>query len=312
MSNFIHEKIAVIWIWSTWCGVIDNMIDQWNQWIEFIWVSVGKSCACSAKNNVKILNYQKTYENKKDEKSDIDRWLSDIKKIIDWYDIVFILSDSTWSDWSWISYDIAKLSRSMDILTISIVSDPLKIESKSVKDDAIEFKNKLKKIWDALIVLPSDNIIKNVNLNFISINMMYSIIQDYFVLTIKSIADILIKPWDINITFEDIKIMLYNSGVWWIWVWYASWKWRCERALKTAIKSFGPCYNIKDTNDILVVFTGITDDLTLNEVHEASKLVLTEDIISNKTDFMRGMINDEIKDYNWEIRATIIWMWLNK
>jgi cell division GTPase FtsZ len=309
MSDFMHEKIAVIWIWSTWCGVIDNMIDQWTQWIEFIWISVGKPCTCLAKNKVKILNYQESYENKKDEKSDIDRWLSDIKKIIDWYDMVFILSDSTWSDWSWIIYDIVKLCKSIDILTISIISDPLKIESKSVKDDAIEFKNKLKKIWDALIVLPSENIIKNTGLKDISIKMMYSIIQDYFIVTVKSIADILIKTWEIHIVFDDIYAIFNNSGIWWIWVWYWTGEWRCKKAYNMAINSFWPWFNLEKVKSILFIFTG--HDLNINEVHETSKLISKEKFINEKIWNIWCMIDDEIKNYNWEVRITIIWMWLN-
>src|SRR5690606_22335518 len=119
---------------------------------------------------------------------------------------------------------------------------------------------------------------------------------------VEGISDLITTPGVINVDFADIKAILENAGSALMGVGRASGEGRSIEAAQLAINSPLLDVSITGAKGVLFAIAG-GDDLTLNEIQEAAK-VITESI-DQDAKVIFGTIRDE-KLKKGEIKVTVI------
>ncbi len=107
---------------------------------------------------------------------------------------------------------IARIAKELGILTVGIVTKPFSFEGKKRKLRAEQGIEELKRIVDALIIIPNDNLLKVVG-NKTTIKDAFKMVDNVLETGIRSITDLITTVGDINIDYADVKtIMQYRGG----------------------------------------------------------------------------------------------------
>ena len=313
MVDFIHENIKVIGIWTAWCKILDRMISEWLEGVDFIAIDTDDTYLASRLADKKI-NIGRSITKglwawgileigrKAAEKGE-----HEIKEILQDTNMVLITCGMAWWTGSGAAPVIANIAKKMWILTIAVVTTPFSFElydRPRRRYNAEEGIKNLKKSVDSLIVITNDKIypvIKKEN----TFKQIFGMIDKYLFLLVQWISDLLVKPWDINIEFTDIKQMMKDSGNWWIWICYGDWKDRVINATKWAIEDFWLYNNLHKSKYIILSVTG-WNDLNPAEIKEGFSTL--EDIIGEQIPCMWCSVFD--KSYKDKVKVTIIWTWL--
>jgi cell division protein FtsZ len=102
---------------------------------------------------------------------------------------------------------IAQLAKEMGILTVGVVTKPFSFEGKRRFQQAVEGLEKMKQTVDTLIVIPNDRIFNIIDKKT-TFKQAFSMIDKILYLGVQGIADLIVKPGDINIDFADIKMIM--------------------------------------------------------------------------------------------------------
>ncbi len=107
---------------------------------------------------------------------------------------------------------VAKLAREMDILTVAIVTSPLRVEGKVRYDQAMAGIDKLRDSVDSLLIINNENI-KNVYLEDPSAKEAFSKANEILASAAKGISEIItVQTSFIHVDFADVSMVLRNSG----------------------------------------------------------------------------------------------------
>ena len=125
-------------------------------------------------------------------------------------DMVFIIAEMGEKTGTLLSSAVAEITKSMNILTVAIVSKPFDFEDLNKIKLAKKGKERLKHFADTIIVIPYQR------LNDLYINLpianIYEKGEKAFVTIVKGILDLIKKQGIVNLDFADIKSILQNSG----------------------------------------------------------------------------------------------------
>ena len=125
-------------------------------------------------------------------------------------DMVFIIAEMGEKTGTLLSSAVAEIAKSMNILTVAIVSEPFDFEDLNKIKLAKKGKERLKHFADTIIVIPYQR------LNDLYINLpmanIYEKGEKAFVTIVKGILDLIKKQGIVNLDFADIKSILQNSG----------------------------------------------------------------------------------------------------
>lgn len=119
---------------------------------------------------------------------------------------------------------------------------------------------------------------------------------------VEGISDLITTPGVINVDFADIKAVMANAGSALMGIGNASGEKRAEKAALLAINSPLLEVSIHGAKGVLFAISG-GDDLTINEIQEAAKII-TESI-DKDAKVIFGTIRDE-KLKKGEIKVTVI------
>ncbi|MFA5747489.1 MAG: cell division protein FtsZ [Candidatus Absconditabacterales bacterium] len=195
---------------------------------------------------------------------------------------------------------IASIAKGMGILTVGIVTKPFSFEGPKRGVNAEEGIKKLRDAVDTLIVIPNDKIFTVIDKKT-PFKQAFTMIDRILFLGVQGIADLIIKPGDINIDFADVKAVMTNSGNALLGIGYGAGEKRAVEAAKKAIENPLLEENLDGARSIIFAVTG-GYDLTPIEVKEAAAVV--EEIIDPDVNFFWGMTLDpQMED---EIKVTII------
>lgn len=106
---------------------------------------------------------------------------------------------------------IAKAAREMDILTVGIVTSPLKIEGQIRYNQAVAGIEELKGNVDSLLIINNDNIMAMGGK--MTVDEAFSLADDVLASAAKGIAEIItIKSPRTNVDLADVRKVMRNSG----------------------------------------------------------------------------------------------------
>ena len=125
-------------------------------------------------------------------------------------DMVFIIAEMGEKTGTLLSSAVAEIAKSMNILTVAIVSKPFDFEDLNKIKLAKKGKERLKHFSDTIIVIPYQRL-NDLYINLPMINI-YEKGEKAFVTIVKGILDLIKKQGIVNLDFADIKSILQNSG----------------------------------------------------------------------------------------------------
>ncbi len=299
-------KIKVLWIGGCGNKAVNRMISEWLEKVDFVAINTDAQDLANnlASKKVNIwLNLTKglwAWANPEIGRKAAEESETDIKNMLQDTDMVFITLWMWWWTWTWAWPVIANIAKEMGILTIWVVTKPFSFEGKKREIQAEEWLAKIKNAVDTLIVIPNDKIF-NVIDKKTTFKQAFLMIDKILYSGIKWISDLITKPWDINIDFADIRVVMQNSWNALLGIGYGAWEKRAVDAARKAIENPLLETNIdKAKNVIFAVAWGL--DLTPTEVQEAASVI--EDIIDPEVNMIWGMSLDESMED--EVQVTII------
>jgi cell division protein FtsZ len=226
---------------------------------------------------------------------------SEIQDVIKGADMIFLACGMGGGTGTGAAPIVARAAREQGILTVAVTTKPfffegnhrMKIAEKGIEDLAKEV--------DAIIIIPNDKLLqlaeKNTNFKDAFVKC-----DDVLRQAVEGISDLITTPGVINVDFADIKAIMANAGSALMGIGSASGEKRAEKAALAAINSPLLEVSIHGAKGVLFAISG-GDDLTINEIQEAAKII-TESI-DKDAKVIFGTIRDE-KLKKGEIKVTVI------
>ena len=283
-------KIKIIGIGKTGNNVINKMAARQDIRADFIAIDTEKINLNNSKADTRIfVSSMISYEA-------VEGLKKQVKKELEKTDMAFVMAEMGEKIGTFASSIIAEISKSMDILTVAIVSKPFKFEASNKIKLAKKGKKRLKHFADTVIVIPYQK------LNDLYANLpmenIYEKGEKAFVTIVKGILDLIKKQGIVNLDFADIKSILQNSGKTVLGFGKADGEDRAKKAVEQALNTPLLERSIKGAGKILMNITS-GNDIRLEEISQIATAVATS--IENPDLFLAwGTVFEETKFENPE------------
>ncbi len=225
----------------------------------------------------------------------------ELQEAIKGADMVFIAGGEGGGTFTGSAPIVAKTAKEMGALTVAVTTRPFFFEGAQRLRLADQGLDELRKVVDAIIVIPNDRILAAISKETTA-KAAFAMCDEILRQAVEGISDLITTPGIINLDFADIRSILENAGSALIGIGSATGEKRAEEAAKIAINSPLLELSINGAKGVLFSIAG-GDDLTMFEIQDAAK-VITESIDQNAK-VIFGTIRDE-KLKKGEIRITVI------
>lgn len=195
---------------------------------------------------------------------------------------------------------IAEVSKNLGILTIVVVTIPFSFEGSQRKQIANSAIQKLKGKTDALLIIPNDKLLQLID-EKTTVSNAFWICDEVLREAVQGITDLILEPGLINVDFSAVLTIMKNSGQALFGIGKAKGENRASEAAIKAINSHLLDFSIKGAKGILFNICG--QDLTLNEISEAAKIITQNAAPQARIIF--GAAQDK-KMKKGEIKVTVI------
>jgi len=302
-------RIKVIGVWWGGTNTTNRMISEWVDGVEFAAVNTDAQALANSMAPTKIniwLNITRglgAWANPEIWRKSAEEDIEHLKKFLQDTDMVFITAWMWWGTWTGAAPVIAQIAKEMWILTVWVVTKPFSFEWQRRFQNAMEGLEKMRLSVDTLIVIPNDKIFNAIDKKT-TFKQAFAMIDKILLLWVRWISDLIIKAWDINIDFADIRVIMQNSWTALLGIGYGEWENRTVDAARRAIDNPLVEANLEWAKNIIFAVTG-WEDLTPIEVQEASRII--EEIADPAANIIWGMSFDDT--YDGEVKVTIIATW---
>ncbi len=226
---------------------------------------------------------------------------SEIQDVVKGADMIFLACGMGGGTGTGAAPIVARAAREQGILTVAVTTKPFFFEGNQRMKIAEKGIEELAKEVDAIIIIPNDKLLqlaeKNTNFKDAFVRC-----DDVLRQAVEGISDLITTPGVINVDFADIKAVMANAGSALMGIGVGSGEKRAEKAALAAINSPLLEISIHGAKGVLFAISG-GDDLTINEIQEAAKII-TESI-DKDAKVIFGTIHDE-KLKKGEIKVTVI------
>ena len=265
MKNTLNGvKVKIVALGKTGSNVINKMILNNIVKADFITIDTEKLNLDSSKVPKKIFVSSITsFEAMEDLRKQTEKEFQNA-------DMVFIIAEMGEKTGMLLSSAVAEIAKSMNILTVAIVSKPFDFEDLNKIKLAKKGKERLKHFADTIIVIPYQR------LNDLYINLpmanIYEKGEKAFVTIVKGILDLIKKQEIVNLDFADIKSILQNSGKTVLGFGKADGEDRVKKAVEQALNTPFLERPIKGAGKILMNITS-GNDIRLEEISKIATAV---------------------------------------
>lgn len=265
MKNTLNGvKIKIVALGKTGSNVINKMILNNIVKSDFITIDTEKLNLDSSKVPKKIFVSSITsFEAMEDLRKQTEKEFQNA-------DMVFIIAEMGEKTGMLLSSAVAEIAKSMNILTVAIVSKPFDFEDLNKIKLAKKGKERLKHFADTVIVIPYQK------LNDLYVNLpianIYEKGEKAFVIIVKGILDLIKKQGIVNLDFADIKSILQNSGKTVLGFGKADGEDRVKKAVEQALNTPLLDRSIKGAGKILMNITS-GNDIRLEEISKIATAV---------------------------------------
>lgn len=211
-----------------------------------------------------------------------------LKKIIEGQDLVIIISCLGGGTGSGATPVLAKIAKSMGIMTYGFFTLPFDFEGKKKMEIAEMSLEKIKENFNAYSIAPNERIFKIIDKKT-PLKDSFSLINKNLAGNLKGLIDSIYLPGLINLDFADLKTILQSQGGLTFLNYIEIEKNNIEEGVKRAIISPFYSYNISGARGILYNIIG-SDNLQLSEVSGISKTI--KDLVNKKAKIILGISNN--------------------
>lgn len=166
---------------------------------------------------------------------------------------------------------VAQIAKNMGALTVAVVTKPFSFEGTRrmmVAEDGLE---KLKDKVDALIVIPNQRLLENVEKNM-TLHEAFKLADSVLGQGVQGISDLITVPGLVNVDFADVKTIMSNAGSALMGIGVAGGENRASVAARMAIASPLLEVSIEGAKGVLFNIVGGLD-LSMTEVNEAAQII---------------------------------------
>ncbi|MEK7540692.1 MAG: cell division protein FtsZ [Patescibacteria group bacterium] len=224
----------------------------------------------------------------------------EISEILKGSDMVFITCGFGGGTGSGATPTIAELAKNLGILTIAVVTTPFSFEGEQRKKVAENALQKLKEKVDSLIIISNDKLLSIID-EKTTVSNAFLICDEVLREAVQGITDLILVPGIINIDFSSVLSIMKNSGRALFGVGRAQGENRAIDAAEKAINSPLLDFSIKGAKGVL--FNASGQDITLNEIQEAAKVITKN--VDPKAQIIFGAVKDNTLKKG-EIKITVI------
>jgi cell division protein FtsZ len=211
----------------------------------------------------------------------------EIKKILEGADMVFVTCGLGGGTGSGASSVVAEIAKDLGILTIAVVTTPFSFEGEQRKKIAEKALENLKSKVDSLLVISNDKLLRIIDEKTTVINA-FLICDDVLSQAVQGITDLILVPGIINIDFASVVSIMKSSGRAMFGTGRALGENRAVQAAQKAISSPLLDFSIQGAKGVL--FNAAGQDITLNEIQEAAKIITKN--VDPKAQIIFGAIKD--------------------
>ena len=267
MKNTLNGvKVEIVALGKTGSNVINKMILNNIVKADFITIDTEKLNLDSSKVPKKIFVSSITsFEAMEDLRKQTEKEFQNA-------DMVFIIAEMGEKTGTLLSSAVVEIAKSMNILTVAIVSKPFDFEDLNKIKLAKKRKERLKHFADTIIVIPYQRL-NDLYINLPMVNI-YEKGEKAFVIIIKGILDLIKKQGIVNLDFADIKSILQDSGKTVLGFGKAHGEDRAKKAVEQALNTLLLERSIKGAGKILMNITS-GNDIRLEEISQIATAVAT-------------------------------------
>ena len=195
---------------------------------------------------------------------------------------------------------VAEMAKSMEILTVGVVTKPFPFEGKRrMRHAEIGIAN-LKEKVDTLVIIPNERLLSMADKKTTLLDS-FKLADEVLRQGVQAISDLITITGVINADFADIKAVMLDKGLAHMGVGFGKGDTRAQDAVKQAISSPLLETSIEGATDVIINFTGGAD-LGALEVYDAADVV--REAVDPDANIIVGAVIDE--SLNEEVRITVI------
>lgn len=196
----------------------------------------------------------------------------EIKKILQGYDLCFLITCLGGGTGSGANPVFAEVSKNLGNLTVGIFTLPFDFEGKKKIEIAKESLKKTIPFLNAITIVPNERIFKIVDRK-LPIKKALSLINNTLAFNLEGLLEMIYKAGIINIDFADIKTILSGNGdLAYLNRVEAKGEGRAKKAIQEVLNNPLYPYNISEAKKILFNIAG-PSDLSLLEVSQISQAI---------------------------------------
>ncbi len=197
-----------------------------------------------------------------------------LKLIIGQTDLLFITAGMGGGTGTGVAPYLAQLAKEIygdDLLVVGVVTRPFNFEGYVREKQADEGIKQMQKYVDSMLIVPNEKLFANIDPETSSRDA-FKMVDEVLLQAVKGIAEVITKPGEVNIDFNDVRKVMCHSHKSLIGIGEASGPGRHLTAMKKAISS--PLLenaDIHGAKGFIVHF--LASDLTMVEQGEAMSLI---------------------------------------
>lgn len=299
-------NIKVIGCGGGGSNAVNRMIVEGLKNVEFIAINTDKQALILSQANQKIQIGEKLTKglgagaNPEIGKKAAEESREEITAAIKGANMVFITAGMGGGTGTGAAPVVAEIAKSMDILTVGVVTKPFPFEGRRRMRHAEMGIENLKEKVDTLVIIPNERLLSMADKKTTLLDS-FRLADDVLRQGVQAISDLITITGVINADFADIKAVMLNKGLAHMGVGFGKGDNRAQDAVKQAISSPLLETSIDGATDVIINFTGGAD-LGALEVYDAADVV--RESVDPDANIIVGAVIDET--LTEEVRITVI------
>src|SRR5512143_2354910 len=223
-----------------------------------------------------------------------------IAELIDGADMLFITAGMGGGTGTGAAPVIADIAKSMDILTVAVVTRPFSFEGKRQKVAQFGIEELGKKV-DSLIIIPNDKLMQVLGED-VSVLDAYAAANDVLHGAVSGIAEVINNPGLVNVDFADVRTVMGEVGMAMMGSATAAGAERARAAGEAAVRSpLLEDVNLQGARGVLVNITA-SAGLKMKEYHEVMSTI--REFMAEEALVIVGTVIDDAMDDR--LRVTMV------
>ncbi len=305
----VGEVIKVVGVGGGGCNAVDNMVKNGIKHVEFICANTdAKALSRNKAHHLMQLGHGLTRGLGAGSQPEVGQKsaMEDREKIaalLKGADMLFIAAGMGGGTGTGAAPVIADIARSLNILTVGVVTRPFDYEGEKRRKIADHGIEELRKHVDSLIVIPNEKLMTELDED-VSMREAFAAADAVLRGAVAGITEVIKTPGLISLDFADVKTVMSGRGLAMMGSAAAKGQHRAQEATEKAI--YSPLLDdvsLDGAKGVLVNISSTPGALKMREYHEIIGIIQRH--IHPEADFKSGMAEIEDMDEE-EVRVTVI------